>query len=116
MKMETTMKNKKVTARGGKWSVETYGENALAIQSTEQDYDGMNRSILIIEHYDGSRGHHYDGSREHNEANAELIVRAVNSHEQLIDALKVCYSSLQTYGTHPLIDKQVKAAIEAATK
>ncbi len=106
---------KKVAHRGGKWSVETYGENALAIQSTEQDYDGMNKSILIIEHY--------DGSREHNEANAERIVRAVNSHELLLDALKKTREMISikngkaTMTTSPEFVKEIiEAAIEAATK
>lgn len=33
---------------------------------------------------------------------------------ELLDALKVCYASLKTYGNHPIIEKQVDYAINKA--
>jgi len=45
------------------------------------------------------------------EANAKLIAAA----PELLEALKVCYASLCTYGTHPIIDIHVSFAIKKAT-
>lgn len=46
------------------------------------------------------------------EANAKLIAAA----PELLEALKVCYNSLCTYGSHPIIENQVEKTIEKATK
>lgn len=35
---------------------------------------------------------------------------------ELLDALKVCYKSLCTYGNHPIVEKQVQNAINKATE
>ena len=40
----------------------------------------------------------------------------VSSHTELLEALKTCYISLQTYGHHPLVSIQVNSAIENAKK
>ena len=45
------------------------------------------------------------------EANAKLISAAPD----LLEALKVCYTSLCTYGKHPTIENQVENAIKKAT-
>jgi hypothetical protein len=44
-------------------------------------------------------------------ANARLIAAAPD----LLEALKICYASLSTYGSHPIIEKQVQNAITKAT-
>lgn len=49
---------------------------------------------------------------EQEKANAKLIAAA----PELLEALKVCYASLCTYGNHPLIEKQVESAIKKATE
>jgi len=36
------------------------------------------------------------------------------SHDKLLEALDVAFKSLCTYGNHPIIEKQVEAAIENA--
>lgn len=46
------------------------------------------------------------------DANAKLIASA----PQLLEALIVCYTSLKTYGSHPIIDAQVLHTITLATK
>lgn len=43
-------------------------------------------------------------------AKVNLIVAA----PELLDALKVCYKSLCTYGSHPIIEKQVENALRKA--
>lgn len=43
---------------------------------------------------------------------AKLIAAA----PELLEALQVCYASLCTYGRHPLIEKQVEAAIKKSTE
>ena len=45
-------------------------------------------------------------------SNTKLIATA----PELLDALRVCYASLSTYGPHPIIEKQVENAIKKATK
>jgi len=45
-------------------------------------------------------------------ANGKLIASAPD----LLAALEVCYASLCTYGNHPIIEKQVEAAIKKATE
>lgn len=44
------------------------------------------------------------------EANAKLISAA----PELLEALQVCYRSLLTYGSHPIIEKQVEKALKKA--
>ena len=38
----------------------------------------------------------------------------LKQRDELLEALKVCYTSLKTYGAHPLVDKQVEAIITKA--
>lgn len=45
-------------------------------------------------------------------ANAQLIAAA----PRLLESLQVCWESLKTYGDHPLIDKQVKIALDKALR
>jgi hypothetical protein len=42
--------------------------------------------------------------------------RTSNDFDGLLEALKVCYKSLCTYGNHPIIEKQVNQAIKKATE
>ena len=49
--------------------------------------------------------------RKEDHANAKLIAAAT----ELLEALTVCYKSLCTYGSHPIIEKQIDAAIKKAT-
>lgn len=49
-------------------------------------------------------------TKERNISNAHLIAAA----PELLDALRVCWASLKTYGDHPIIDKQCKLAINKA--
>lgn len=49
-------------------------------------------------------------SKEEIKANAALISAAPD----LLEALKVCYASLCTYGSHPIIEQQVEKAIRKA--
>lgn len=49
--------------------------------------------------------------KEETVANIKLIAAA----PELLEALQVCWASLQTYGSHPLIKQQVQAAITKAT-
>jgi len=44
------------------------------------------------------------------EANAKLAAAA----PELLEVLQICFNSLQTYGKHPIIESQVKAAIKKA--
>lgn len=44
------------------------------------------------------------------DANQSLI----SASPDLLEALKVCYKSLCTYGSHPIIEKQVENAIRKA--
>jgi hypothetical protein len=41
------------------------------------------------------------------ESNAKLV----SSAPDLLEALRVCYASLCTYGSHPIIEQQVEKAI-----
>ena len=45
-----------------------------------------------------------------NRANAKLIAAAPD----LLEALQTCWASLQTYGEHPIIERQVENAIKKA--
>lgn len=49
-------------------------------------------------------GDHNGYTKEIREADAELIVDA----PKLLEALHTCYRCLRTYGSHPIIDKQVE--------
>ena len=47
---------------------------------------------------------------EEMKANAQLIAAAPD----LLEALQMCWASLQTYGDHPIIDKYCEIAINKA--
>lgn len=49
-------------------------------------------------------------SEEEEIANTKLISAA----PELLEALKICYASLSTYGSHPIIEKQVENALKKA--
>lgn len=55
-------------------------------------------------------GDHNGYDRETRLADANLIVAA----PKLLEALKVCFKSLSTYGSHPIIEQQVKHALYLA--
>lgn len=42
--------------------------------------------------------------------------KIVSVNAELLDALKVCYKALCTYGNHPIIEKQIQNAINKATE
>jgi len=50
---------------------------------------------------------------------ASLTAKAIiveSQRDELLEALKVCYKSLCTYGSHPIIEKQVELAIKKVTQ
>lgn len=51
-------------------------------------------------------------SNDEIEKNAKLVSAAPD----LLEALIVCWRSLQTYGSHPIIEKQVELALGKATQ
>jgi hypothetical protein len=42
------------------------------------------------------------------------IAETKKQRDELLEALKVCHTSLNTYGNHPIINKQINAAITKA--
>lgn len=87
--------------------------NMIQIYATNENLE------MICKVYKDGILHNYDQDYE---ANANLIVDAFKVRQQInyelselleqrnemLDALKVCYSSLCTYGDHPIIEKQVE--------
>lgn len=61
---------------------------------------------------------YYSGKHDVARANAELIVRAVNSHDALVEALEEMYAAWDGYEMLAALDfniqDKVKAALEAA--
>ncbi len=77
------------------WVAETYGGKMIAVFPDEKDKSKY--PVHSLFHID-----HADNERERNEANAALIVRAVNSHEELIEALE------RVMNTDPVTDNYKK--------
>ena len=46
------------------------------------------------------------------EADCELIVKAVNNYDRLVDLVKRLHASLDTYGKHPLLDESVNLLLK----
>ena len=58
----------------------------------------------------------YNRSQSEAEANAELIVKAVNNYQSLVDALRACEHSLETLSEADCFDKHDRAAMNKATR
>jgi phosphoenolpyruvate carboxylase len=55
---------------------------------------------------------YFDKHNEEHIATANIMAAS----KELLSALITCYTSLQTYGRHPIIDRQIEAAIQKATE
>lgn len=47
------------------------------------------------------------------ESDCDFILKACNNHDALIEALRVTFKALQTYGDHPIIKLHVESVFRA---
>ncbi len=108
----------------GEWKIRLFPEgDDFFVEAPNLNKPELGYGIEIMQ---DDFGTHNGYPREQRLADAVLIADAGNTaqkcgllpsellrqRDELKEALKVCHTSLKTYGSHPLIDAQAEAAIK----
>ena len=103
----------------GKWELKEQFDSPITVSDVENNFAWLSLGTYIfgdkkligeVRYSTAKNGYPAVDVLKEAEANAKLIAAA----PELLKALKMCYASLCTYGSHPIIENNVEEAINKA--